>query len=128
MSDSLDALKVKIRAKRLEIYELELEYMKRLYFETMPEYDPMYKYSYDVSNRSITPSLQSISAWLQAISEHMALRRPGHGGCYNIVKVFDIPVGMTDGQIDGWVEWCSVLLKKAAVKHKRRLKNEKIPL
>jgi hypothetical protein len=120
MSDSVDALNEKIRAKKLEIYELELEYMKRLYFETMPEYDPMYKYCFSTSSRPITPPLQSVSAWLQAISEHMVMRRRGHGGCYNIVKVFDIPVGMTDSQIDAWVDWCSAILKKNAIKHKKR--------
>jgi hypothetical protein len=55
-------LKEEIRAQRLRIYELHEQYVTMLYFETMPDYDPLYKYCYQTSNFSIPGLLQSVDA------------------------------------------------------------------
>lgn len=75
-------LKEEIRAQKLRIMELKNQYITMLYFETMPDYDPYYKYCYQSSNFTIPGLMQSVDAWLRAVIMHMSQRRPGHGGGY----------------------------------------------
>lgn len=43
------SLKEQIRLKRQQLFELETEYRAQRYLETMPEYDPLYKYCFQTS-------------------------------------------------------------------------------
>lgn len=65
---------------KLRILEANEAYETQLYFETMPDVNPTYKYCYATSNLTIPPEHQSVDAWLRAVIKHMALRLPGHGG------------------------------------------------
>jgi hypothetical protein len=73
-------IKQQIHEAKFKIYEAYEEYVTALYFETMPEYDPQYSYSYALSNFKIAGEHQSVVYWLRAVHQHMNLRRYGHGG------------------------------------------------
>lgn len=110
----------KIREAKLKIFELEDAYATQLYFETMPEYDPMYKYCYATSNMTIPFEQQDIDAWIKAVIKHMATRREGHGGAYSDAKVVTIPVGLTEAQIEKWLEYINKDLRKRALRWKKK--------
>lgn len=108
------------RAKdiKLKLAELEQEYATQLYFETMPEYDPVYKYCYATSNFNIPFVYQSVDAWLRAVIKHMALRRRGHGGAITDAEVVSIPSNLSDNEIEIWLSYVNQILR-AKAKRKR---------
>lgn len=110
----------KIREARLKIYELEDAYAAQLYFETMPECDPTYKYCYTTSNMTIPFQQQDVDAWIRAVIKHMATRREGHGGAYTDAKVVTIPVGFTENQIENWLKYVNKDLRKRALRWKKK--------
>ena len=105
-------LKEEIRLQRLRIYELQQEYITMLYFETMPEYDPMYKYSYAISNMKIPGLMQSVDAWIRAVIKHMSMRRPGHGGGYSKAVVITPLAFTSETARDNWIEYEIAKLRK----------------
>lgn len=109
-----------IREAKLKIFELQEQCATQVYFETMPEYDPVYKYSFDTSNMKIPYTQQDIDAWLRAIIKHMATRRVGHGGAYTDAKVITIPVGLTEAGIEFWLDYVTSDLRKRALRWKKR--------
>jgi len=106
-----------LRDLELEVLRVQNEYETALYVETMPEYDPLYKYCFQSSSREIPAREQSIRAWLQAVANHMNLRAPGHGGFPNI------PSLDSDKSIDLWLEYIINDLRKLAIKRKKRKKS-----
>lgn len=110
----------KYRIALLDTLRIERLYKTALYFETMPEYDPVYKYCYSISNMRIPYQEQSVNAWLQAVSQHLHMRRPGHGGEENHNIVVEIPILNSEKAIDNWLAWISADLKKHAMKRKTR--------
>ena len=105
-------LKEEIRSQRLRINELQQEYITMLYFETMPEYDPMYKYSYAISNMKIPGLLQSVDAWIRAVIKHMSMRLPGHGGGYSRALVITPYAFTTETARDNWIDYEIAKLRK----------------
>ena len=109
---------------RLKQYRLQHEYQTALYFETMPEVDPVYQYCYSTSNMHIPYQDQSVAAWLQAVAQHMNLRKPGHGGETNNVIVIDIPKLDSEQAVNRWLTYVTKELKSKAMKRKTRIQNE----
>ena len=105
-------LKEEIRSQRLRIYELQQEYITMLYFETMPEYDPLYKYCYQTSNMRIPGLMQSVDAWIRAVIMHMSQRRYGHGGGYTRAIVITPQAFTTENERDNWIEYESAKIRK----------------
>ena len=105
-------LKEEIRAQRLRIHELHEQYVTLLYFETMPEYDPLYKYSYEKSNFTIPGLLHSVDAWIRAVIMHMSQRHRGHGGGYTRAIVITPMSFTTETARDKWIEYESAKLRK----------------
>lgn len=104
---------------KLKVVEADEQYKTQLYFETMPEYDPMYKYCYQTSNRSIASENQSVDAWLRAVIKHMGLRLTGHGGAKtNAVLVSaNKEIGKYE---DLWIEYETRKLRKLVAKRKAK--------
>jgi hypothetical protein len=97
------------KIKVMEAYE---EYVTALYFETMPEYDPQYSYSYAHSNFKIAGVHQSVVYWLRAVHQHMNLRGYGHGGEKSdaaIINVFNFTNQKTK---DIWIAYETRKLNK----------------
>jgi len=109
-----------IKQLELELLELEEQYITQLYFETMPEHDPMYKYCYSTSNMSVPYQYQHIDYWLRAVIKHMATRSTGHGGASTSAVLVSVPIGMSEEGIEKWVVYQTATLRKAAFKHKKR--------
>jgi hypothetical protein len=105
-------LKEEIRLQKLRINELQQEYITMLYFETMPEYDPMYKYSYAISNMKIPGLLQSVDAWIRAVIKHMSMRLPGHGGGYSRALVITPYAFTTETARNNWIDYEIIKLRK----------------
>lgn len=97
---------------KLRIVELEQDHIVQLYFETMPEYNPTYKYSYDEANMSVPGLSQHIDYWLRAVIKHMALRRPGHGGAYTDSMLVQIPVFNSQVSVDAYIAYIVAKLRK----------------
>ena len=114
-------LKEEIRLQRLRIYELQQEYITMLYFETMPEYDPMYKYCYQTSNIKIPGLMQSVDAWIRAVIKHISMRRPGHGGGYSKAIVITPFTFTSETLRDNWIDYEIAKLRK-----KTRIVKEKV--
>ena len=105
-------LQEQILAQRRRIYELEEQYITLLYFETMPEYGPLYKYCYQTSNFTIPGILQSVDAWIRAVIMHISKRHPGHGGGYSKAIVIT-PGSFTNEQArDSWIDYEITKLRK----------------
>jgi|LakMenE01Jun11ns_1017448.scaffolds.fasta_scaffold9560447_1 hypothetical protein len=113
-----------IKEARLQIIKIEDKLRVQTYLETMPEYDPVYKYCYSISNYSIPYQSQSVAAWLQAVAQHMHKRKPGHGGEENFAFVVDIPQLNSEVAIDAWLAWIAADLKKRA-KSRIRIQHER---
>jgi hypothetical protein len=113
-------LEERIRQLKFELMELEEQYKTQLYFETMPEYDPVYTYCFSTSNRTIPYEHQHIDHWIRAVMKHMATRPFGHGGASTSAVLVSVPLGLSDKGVEAWVDYGSTLLKKAANKHKRK--------
>lgn len=99
---------------RFKITQLEEDYATALYYETMPEYDPLYCYSYQHSNMSIPYAYQSVDAWIRAVIKHMGERMVGHGGGYTKGYVVSIPTFRNNKEIDLWMDYITKQLKKRA--------------
>lgn len=119
----------KIRKLRLELFELHQAYATALYFEQMPEYDPLYTYCYSTLNFKITPSQQSVDDWVRAIIKHMATRKPGHGGAVTDARLVSIPSDLTGSKLDLWLNYEREKLKALAEKkyksYQARLNSQK---
>ena len=89
---------------KLKVAELYEAYVTQLYFETMPGYDPVYKYSYDLSNFTIPGELQSVDAWTRAVIKHLATRAWGHGGAITKAVVITIPSNLGEKGMDMWID------------------------
>ena len=114
------AIDEQIYEAKLKIVEATENYQTQLYFETMPEYDPNYKYCFQSSNRSIANENQSIDAWLRAVIKHMALRLPGHGG--GKTNAVLVSVNKEIGKYeDLWIDYETRKLRKLVAK--RKVKN-----
>lgn len=105
-------LKEEMRLQRLRIYELQQEYITMLYFETMPEYDPLYKYCFQTSNMKIPGLLQSVDAWIRAVIKHISMRRPGHGGGYSKALVITPYSFTSETARDNWIDYEIAKLRK----------------
>lgn len=125
MPKSSNPLAQQIRDAQLKVAELEQEYLTQLYLETMPETDPLYKYCFSTSNRSIPMPDQHIDHWLRAVIKHMGKRRAGHGGAATSAELVSVPVGYTEKQIDAWLAYVTNKLKKKALAHKKRAERSK---
>jgi hypothetical protein len=101
-----------LRAAKLKVLELEEQYATQLYFETMPVYDPLYKYCYGTSSMSIPYPLQSVDAWIRAVIKHMGLRKAGYGGAATKAVVVSVPALQTQDDIDAWIEDTGKQLRK----------------
>ena len=110
----------RIRELEIELAELKEEYVTQLYFDTMPEYDPMYKYCYSTSNRGVPYEYQHIDYWIRAVMRHMATRREGHGGASTSAVLVSVPVGFSDQGIERWLSYVTEQLRKQAKKHGKR--------
>lgn len=104
----------KLYDAKLQLLQLEEEYVTLLYFETMPDYDPMYKYCFSTSSMSIPFSLQSVDAWLRAVIKHMSLRKRGHGGAYTNALVVTIPDDLSNNGVDNWIAYVTSKLRSRA--------------
>lgn len=124
MARSIANLDQRIKQLEFELLEMEFEYKEQLYFETMPEYNPIYQYCYDTSNLKISPPNQHIDHWIRAVIKHMATRRASHGGARTASVLVTVPVGFSDKGIELWLAYTSEQLRKQAKKHgKRKVKS-----
>ena len=105
-------LQEEILAQRRRVYELEEQYITLLYFETMPEYGPQYKYCYQTSNFTIPGTLQSVDAWLRAVIMHMSKRHAGHGGGYSKAIVITPGSFTSEHARDSWIDYEIARLRK----------------
>ena len=112
------SIEEQIYEAKLKIVKATEDYQTQLYFETMPEYDPSYKYCFQSSNRSIANENQSIDAWLRAVIKHMALRLPGHGGAVTKAQLISIPENLSDKTKDIWIEYETQKLRKKVTSRK----------
>lgn len=99
------AIQKEISKQKIRIIELEDEYAMMLYFETMPAYDPLYKYCYQTSNMKIAGEYQHIDHWLRAVIKHMGLRHRGHGGEFTNALLLSVPSSTTQSKKDKWLEY-----------------------
>ena len=119
MTKQSKTLKQQLLAANLNVMEIEEDYITQLYLETMPAYDPTYKYCYSTSNFTIPHELQSVDAWLRAIIKHMAGRRAGHGGAYTDARVVTIINNMSAVAIEKWITYETNKLRKLATPRKK---------
>ena len=99
---------------RLKITEAKEKYSAQRYFETMPTYDPLYKYCYTTSNRTIPGYEQNVDDWLRAVIKHMGLRHRGHGGELTKAVLISIPTGLSTKDIETWIDYETRKLRKLA--------------
>jgi hypothetical protein len=97
-----------------------------LYFETMPEYGPNYKYCYATSNLKIPPSDESIDSWIRAVIKHMGTRSFGHGGANTNAMLISIPEFMTEEGLEKWLSYTTEKIRKKAQPRKRKKKVEDV--
>jgi len=98
-----------IAEEKLRIHELEEKLNTQVYFETMPEYGPVYQYCYQTSNQKIAYSQQSVDSWIRAVIKHMATRITGHGGATTKAVLISIPDNLTE---ESYEHWLSLQVKK----------------
>ena len=113
------SLDLQIRELKLKVHELESEKMVLRYLETMPEYDPVYKYCFATSNMSILGMQHDIDSWLRAVMIHMSRRRPGHGGAWTDAEIVTIPVGLSDDAIERWLAYVNQTLRAKAKRNSK---------
>jgi hypothetical protein len=109
---SVKAIKEEIRLLRIKLEELLELYRTHLYLETMPVYDPLYKYCYVTSNFTLKYEDQSVDAWLRAIAIHMSRRHVGHGGGYSDAVIITPPRFTSENARDNWIEYRAERLRK----------------
>ncbi len=103
-SKTLAKLRGEIQQQRLRILAIENAYITQLYLDTMPEYDPLYKYCYQTSNFTIPGECYSVEHWLRAVKIHMSRRRPGHGGGFTRAQIVAVPASSTQQVKDAWLK------------------------
>lgn len=111
-------LQQQISDVKLKLAQLEEDYVTALYFETMPEYDPLYKYCYSTSCNTIPYPLQSVDAWVRAVIKHMSLRKRGKGGETTKALVITIPILNRKQSIENWLEFTTKRLRKRVTPRK----------
>lgn len=121
MPTSTKNIAEQVREAKLKVAELEEEYKTQLYYETMPEYDPTYKYCYTTSSRSLSTDDQSVDAWIRAVIKHMAERRTGHGGAYTDAVLVSIPTFKTGEGLELWIDYVTKQLRKKAKARKSNI-------
>ena len=99
------SVRQEIQQQKLKIFELQQQLCTALYLETMPEYDPLYRYSYDSSNMSIPAEYQDMDAWLRAIIIHMKRRKVGHGGGYTDAIILSCPDVVSENMKSAWINY-----------------------
>jgi len=103
-SKTLTKLRDEIRQQKLRLIEIESAYITQLYLETMPEYDPLYKYCFQTSNRTIPGEYYSVEHWLRAVAIHMSRRHSGHGGGIARIQIVAVPNSTSQQSKDEWLE------------------------
>ena len=111
-TSKISAIQKEIYEQKIKILELEDEYAMMLYFETMPAYDPLYKYCYSKSNYTIPGEFQCIDHWLRAVIKHMGLRHRGHGGEFTKAVLISVPNSTTQKKKDAWLQYATNKLSK----------------
>ena len=111
-----------IKEQKLRIAELEAELNTQLYFDTMPEYGPMYTYCYSNSSDRIPYDNYSVDAWIKATIRHMATRSRGHGGAKTKAVVISIPDSLPKENFDEWLGLQTDKIRKAAARSTRTKK------
>lgn len=120
---SSSKLKDAIWQQRKRIVRLREQYVTQLYLETMPEYDPLYKYCYNTSNRQMPAQLQSVECWVRAVMQHMNARPLGHGGGSSSALVVTVPKMKDDAEINKWLDYQQDQLRARARKIMLRGRN-----
>ena len=119
---STKSIQQQIWEQKLKIAELEDEIRTQAYFETMPEYGPIYKYCYATSNMSINGLEQHVDNWIKAVIKHMGTRRYGHGGEKTNAMLISIPEFKTEQDTERWLSYTTEKIRKKA-KPKTRKKS-----
>jgi hypothetical protein len=88
---TLAELREAIRKQKFRIFKLEQDIRTYQYLETMPEYDPWYKYCYGTSNFGLSLDDKDVDAWLRAVALHINARKPQHGGGQSNALVVTCP-------------------------------------
>ena len=109
-------LKDEIWQQRKRVVALREQYITQLYMETMPEFDPLYKYCFSTSSMRIPYQLQSVECWLRAVMQHMKARRPGHGGADSSALIVTVPKMKSDAEINKWLDYQQDQLRARARK------------
>lgn len=122
---SSNKLKDEIWQQRKRVAALGEQYITTLYLESMPEYDPLYKYCFTTSNMKIPYQLQSVECWLRAVMLHMKARRPGHGGAASSAVIVTVPKMKNDAEINKWLDYQQDQLRARARKIMQRTVNKK---
>lgn len=107
---------------KLKVIEAYEDYETQLYFETMPDIDPLYDYSYQTSNLTIPGEHQNIDAWLRAVMKHMALRIPGHGGAKTDAVLVSINKDLEERYRKLWLKYETRKIVKRATRRKKPAK------
>jgi hypothetical protein len=118
-------LKDEIWQQRKRVVAVREQYITQLYLETMPAYDPMYKYCYSTSNMQIPAQLQSVECWLRAVMQHMNARHTGHGGAASSAVIVTVPKMKSDAEINKWLDYQQDQLRARARKIMQRTVNKK---
>lgn len=122
MAKVAKTLKQQIYEARIKVWEAEEAYRTQLYYETMPEYDPQYKYCYSTSSIPIPYSLQSVDTWVRAIIQHMGERKPGHGGAKTKAIVVTVPDNLSETAVENWIGYVTKQLRKRVAKRTKVVK------
>jgi hypothetical protein len=113
----LISIREEIRELKFKLVDFHEKYTTHLFLETMPEYDPVYKYCYSTSCRSSPHELQSVDSWLRAISIHMSNRQLRHGGQFSDAVIITPPYLTSEKIKELWIEYeISRLRKKVRVR------------
>jgi len=117
---TLKELREAIHKQKLNVYDLMLAYEDALYFETMPEVSPLYKYCYSTSNQCVPHQQQNVDSWLRAVNKHMKLRRVGHGGEVSSAMIISVPTLPNEQAKEIWLAHQMEKLRKAAKVSKKK--------
>ena len=109
---TLAQLREEIRKQKFRIFELEQAVRTQQYLETMPEYDPLYAYSYDKSNLTFAIDDRDVDAWLRAIALHIAARKPQHGGGQTNAFVITCPTMHSQASKQQMIDYVVLQLQK----------------
>lgn len=119
-------LKDEIWQQRKRVIALWEQYITALYLESMPEFDPLYKYCFSTSNMRIPFQLQNVECWLRAVMLHMKARKPGHGGADSSALIVAVPKLKSDTEINKWLDYEKDQLRARARKIMKRGGKKKV--